>query len=115
MIREIEIDGKRVPFKATASTTARYRDWFGSDLLKDMMQLYNAQTQRKQAQDLSSEQLEMFFHLAYTMAKQANSNLPADCNDWLDEFSVFPINDIFPQIVELWQESLQTLDTSKKK
>ena len=39
MIREITIDGKSVPMKATASTAIRYRQWFNSDLLKDMMEL----------------------------------------------------------------------------
>ena len=57
----------------------------------------------------------MFLHLAYTMAKQADSSIPNDCNDWLDEFSVFPIEEVFPEVIDLWQTSIQTLDKGKKK
>ncbi len=113
MIREITIDGKSVPMKATASTAIRYRQWFNSDLLKDMMELYKVQSTN--SQEFSYEQLEMFLHLAYTMAKQADSSIPNDCNDWLDEFSVFPIEEVFPEVIDLWQTSIQTLDKGKKK
>lgn len=113
MIKEIVIDGKTVPMKATASTAIRYRQWFKSDLLKDMLDLYKVQ--EKGSQEFTYEQLEVFLHLAYTMAKQANGSIPNDCEDWLDEFSVFPIDEVFPEIMELWQSSIQTLDEAKKK
>lgn len=113
MILETTIDNKEVKFKATASTAIKYRERFNSDLLKDLLSLYNAYDMN--ATNLTYEQLETFLRLAYTMAKQADSSIPDNAEDWLDEFDVFPIEEVFPQILDLWQSSIGTIETSKKK
>ena len=39
MEKLIEIDGKQVPFKATARTPVLYRSLFGKDIFKDLSKL----------------------------------------------------------------------------
>ncbi len=113
MILETIIDNKPVKFKATASTAIRYRERFNSDLMKDMLDLYASYGENTNS--LTYEQLETFLRLAYIMAKQADDSITDNAEDWLDEFDVFPINDVFPKILQLWQSSIATIDESKKK
>ena len=85
MERNILINGKEVKFKATASTIIRYRNKFHSDLIADMNTI-----------DLN---------LSYTLAKQADSMIADDPLEWLDTFEIFPIEEVMPQVVELWADS----------
>lgn len=110
MEKIIKIGDREVGFKATASTTRRYRQRFGSDLFVDMGKLIvNAQNQ------LTAGDLECFENIAYTMAKQYDPSIPEDPDDWLDEFPMFSIYEILPQIIELWGLENMTLANSKKK
>lgn len=112
MQKTIEVDGKPVSFKATASTARRYRQAFNRDLLVDMQALSSS---IGNGQTLSASALETFENIAYTMAKQADDTVPADANEWLDTFDMFSIYEILPQIIELWGVSMETLETGKKK
>ena len=40
--------------------------------------------------------------------------LPDTAEDWLDEFSVFSIYQVLPEIIELWGLNVQTQSVSKK-
>lgn len=112
MEKTITIDGAAVPFKATASTPRRYRAVFGRDMLKDMNHL---QEVAQKEESLSSESLEIFENIAYIMAKQANPDIPATADDWLDTFSMFSIYEVLPQIIQLWKvENLTTVEAKKK-
>lgn len=112
MEKTIEVDGRQVKFKATASTARRYRQAFNRDLLVDMQAL---STSIGNGQTLSASALETFENIAYTMAKQADDTVPSDANEWLDTFDMFSIYEILPQIIELWGVSMETLETGKKK
>lgn len=112
MIKNIEIDGKSVPFKATAATIRNYRALFGRDLLLDFRRL---QADMDSGKDLSVDTLTIFENLAYVMAKQADPGIPDSADDWLDGFNMFSIYLVLPQIVELWQLSNLPTSTSKKK
>jgi hypothetical protein len=112
MQKTIEVDGKPVAFKATASTARRYRQAFNRDLLIDMQSLTDSVGN---GQTLSASALETFENIAYTMAKQADDTIPGTADEWLDGFGMFPIYEILPQIIELWGISTQTLETGKKK
>lgn len=101
MIKTINVAGKPVVFKATASTLARYRDTFGSDLMDDYRKV------TKEAEPDSSA-LTIAFQIAYTMAKQGDPSIPDDMWDWLDDFEVFPVNEVLPEIIALWSSSLGT-------
>lgn len=112
MEKVINIDGKAVPFKATAATIRNYRTRFGRDLLLDFQKL---QDDASAGQNLSVDTLTIFENLAYTMAKQADPNIPDTADEWLDGFDMFSIYVVLPQIVELWQLSNLPISTSKKK
>lgn len=112
MEKTINIDGKDVRFKATASTIRQYRAKFGRDLLVDFQKL---QSDAASGGDLSTEALLTFENMAYVMAKQADPQIPDTPDEWLDEFGMFSIYVVLPQIVELWQlSSLPTAESKKK-
>lgn len=58
--------------------------------------------------------LEMFENIAYIMAKHADSTIPDNPEEWLDEFSTFSIYQVLPKIIELWGVTVQTDVESKK-
>ena len=111
MEKIISVGGKDVAFKATASTTKRYRDKFGRDLFKDISELMPKVNDNM----LGVDDLECFQRIAYIMAWQADNAIPADPDDWLDQFEMFDIYFVLPQIVELWGMNTETLETPKKK
>ena len=47
MTRTIEIDGKQVPFKASAAIPRIYRVKYGRDIFKDLMKLEKALNENK--------------------------------------------------------------------
>ena len=60
------------------------------------------------------EDLEIFENVAYIMAYHADHSIPATIEDWLDEFEMFSIYEVLPEILELWGMNLQTEIESKK-
>lgn len=115
MTKVIEIDGKKVPFKASAAIPRIYRVKYGRDIFKDLMKLETA-LNNSSAEDSSLDlfSLETFENIAYLMAKHADPSLPDTAEDWLDEFSVFSIYQVLPEIIELWGLNVQTQSTAKK-
>lgn len=112
MEKIVDIDGKKIAFKATASTARKYRQQFNRDLLIDMQELSKSVSA---GGTLSASALECFENIAYTMAKQADDTIPGTADEWLDTFDMFSIYQILPQIIELWGVSTETLETNKKK
>ncbi|MBQ3477517.1 MAG: hypothetical protein IJH25_05025 [Clostridia bacterium] len=115
MTRIIEIDGKQVSFKASAAIPRIYRVKYGRDIFKDLMKLEKALNENKaEDSNLDLFSLETFENIAYLMAKHADPSLPESAEEWLDEFSVFSIYQVLPQIIELWGLNVQTQSTAKK-
>lgn len=110
----IKLGDKDVGFKATASTIKRYRRKFNKDFLKDVKALSTKMDEEGNV-ELSSEDLECFERIAYIMAWQYDNTIPASPDDWLDEFEMFDIYYVLPQIVQLWHLSTVELETPKKK
>ena len=111
----IEIDGKQVPFKASAAIPRLYRVKYGRDIFKDLMALEKALNENSEENSgLDVFSLETFENIAYLMAKHADANLPETAEEWLDEFSVFSIYQVLPEIIELWGLNVQTQSVSKK-
>lgn len=114
MARIIEIDGKRVPFKAFAAIPRICRVKYGRDIFKDLMKLEKALNENKaEDSNLDLFSLETFENIAYVMAKHADPSLPESAEEWPDEFSVFSIYQVLPQILELWGLNVQTQSTAK--
>ena len=55
------------------------------------------------------EDLEIFENVAYIMALHADpKNTPKTIEEWLDDFEMFSIYEILPEILELWGSNLFT-------
>lgn len=117
MERIIEIDGIGRNFKASGATPRIYRGITGRDLLQDLVKLDSG--------EYSTETLQIYEDLAYTMAKQGNdalpndderkiSNFPATPDEWLDTIEVLDIYDVLPQIAQLWRTSNEAKVAAKK-
>lgn len=116
IIKNIEIDGKSVPFKASAAIPRIYRLKFGRDIFSDIDKLAEATGgQDPQSSALGVNTLSIFEDVAYTMAKYADPTVPDTPEEWLDNFDMFSIYLILPQIIELWKLNTQTQVESKKK
>lgn len=114
--KQIEIDGRPVTFKASAALPRVYRLKFGRDIFEDISKLKTAtEGESPEASALSPETLNLFEDVAYTMAKHADDSVPDTVEEWLDQFDVFSIYLILPQIVELWRLNEKTTVTPKKK
>ena len=115
MIQKIEIDGKQVPFKASAAIPRIYRIKFHRDIYKDLDVLGKAVGNGDEGSSLLDMfSLEMFENIAYIMAKHADPSIPDSPEEWLDEFSTFSIYQVLPKIIELWGLNVQTDVESKK-
>ena len=106
MEKTITIDGREIKFKATANTPRLYRLKFRRDMMRDMAEL--AKQHKRGRFDIPD--LTMFENIAYTMA---NAQI-GEISDWLDEFKVFDIYEVLPELFELWGANLETTVTSKK-
>lgn len=65
--------------------------------------------------DLSPEVLDVFERMAYMMNKYADPEQPDDIDKWLDQFELFDIYEIFPEIIALWRKDEEVTTESKKK
>lgn len=115
IVRKVEIDGKQVPFKASAAIPRIYRIKFNRDIYKDLRSLEKAVGEGdEENSNLDLFSLEMFENIAYVMAKHADPNIPDTPEEWLDEFNTFSIYQVPPSIIELWGLNVQTEVESKK-
>ena len=117
MEKIIKIDGKDVRFVANAATPRIYRNVYKRDMLMDMQTLINDVQETKDNNDsLSLKTLQIFENAAYIMAKQGDRiHVPANPDEWFENFEIFSIYEILPEIAELWEKSTKTLRTPKKK
>ena len=115
IMKKVEIDGKQVPFKASAAIPRIYRIKFNRDIYKDLRSLEKAVGDGdEQNSNLDLFSLEMFENIAYVMAKHADPTIPDTPEEWLDDFNTFSIYQVLPSIIELWGLNVQTDIESKK-
>ncbi len=113
--REIKICGKMVPFRSSATIPRLYRAKFKRDIFKDLSRLeksYKGKTEN--GGEFQIEDLEIFENVAYVMAYHADNSIPPSIEEWLDQFDMFSIYEILPQILELWGENM-VADVKAKK
>ena len=117
MERIITIDGRAVPFRATAAIPRLYRIKFGRDIMQDMRDIQQAVEKAQAGEEpIPVKLLEVFENVAYLMARHADPDMEAHTvEDWLDGFDTFSIYQVFPAIIQLWQFNLRTTSTPKKK
>ena len=113
--KEIDVNGKKVLFRSSAAIPRIYRLKFKRDIFKDLSKLEKSYSKKEtDDEDFEIEDLEIFENVAYIMAYHADSTIPKSIDDWLNQFEMFSIYQILPEILELWGDNLLTDIKSKK-
>ena len=113
--KTVSVGGREVRFRSSAAIPRLYRIKFKRDIFKDLSKLeasYKGKTD--DGEELQIEDLEIFENVAYIMAFHADPTIPGTIEEWLDEFEMFSIYEILPEILELWGTNLVTDIESKK-
>lgn len=88
---------------------------FHRDIFKDLSKLEKSYKDRDDgSKDMEIEDLEIFENVAYIMACHADLTVPNTIDAWLDQFEMFSIYEVLPEILDLWGSNLFT-DVSAKK
>ena len=113
--KTVKIGDKEVAFRSSATIPRLYRIKFKRDIFKDLSRLeksYKGKT--SEGGSFEIEDLEIFENVAYIMAYHADHTIPDNIDDWLDQFEMFSIYEVLPQILELWGDNMQTDIAAKK-
>ena len=90
--RTIEISGKPVQFRSSATVPRLYRAKFKRDIFKDLTKLEKSYNRRTEDGDeLQIEDLEIFENVAYIMAYHADPSIPKTIDEWLDQFDMYNV------------------------
>jgi len=115
MEKILNIDGRDVKFKSSGAFLLKYKMQFQRDAFKDLIKLSEAiDVKTKTVKNADCFDLEVFFNMAWVLAKNANPQLPPPM-EWLDSFSEFPVMDIIPEIMDLIMSTIKTTKEVKKK
>ena len=114
--KTVEICGKEVKFRSSASVPRLYRAKFGRDIFKDLAKLERAYKDKggEEGSNMEIEDLEIFENVAYIMAFHADPSIPKTIDEWLEQFEMFSIYEVLPEILELWGTNLITDVEAKK-
>ena len=113
--KTVTISGREVKFRSSATVPRLYRIKFKRDIFKDLAKLeksYKGKTE--EGEELQIEDLEIFENVAYIMAYHGDHSIPETIDEWLDQFEMFSIYEVLPEILELWGTNLITDVESKK-
>lgn len=114
--KTVTIGDREVTFRSSAAIPRMYRIKFKRDIFKDLNRLEKSYKDRDDGtKELEIEDLEIFENVAYIMALHADPSIPKTIEDWLDQFEMFSIYEILPQILELWGSNLFTEVPQPKK
>ena len=113
--KTVTVGDKEVKFRSSATIPRLYRIKFKRDIFKDLSKLEASYSKKKNDDgSIAIEDLEIFENVAYIMAYHADHCIPDNIDDWLDQFEMFSIYEILPEILELWGSNLVTDVASKK-
>ena len=114
--KTVNISGKEVKFRSSASVPRLYRIKFKRDIFKDLSKLEKSYKDRggEDGSALEIDDLEIFENVAYIMAFHAAPTIPGTIDEWLEQFEMFSIYQVLPEILELWGTNLVTDVESKK-
>lgn len=113
--KTVNIGDKEVTFKSSAAIPRMYRIKFRRDIFKDLTKLEKSYKDKDDGtKKMEIEDLEIFENVAYVMALHADPSIPGDIDEWLDQFEMFSIYEILPEILELWGSNLFTDVNAKK-
>ena len=114
--KTVNISGKEVKCRSSASVPRLYRIKFKRDIFKDLSKLEKSYKDRggEDGSALEIDDLEIFENVAYIMAFHADPTIPGTIDEWLEQFEMFSIYQVLPEILELWGTNLVTDVESKK-
>ena len=113
--KTVKVGDKDVTFRSSATIPRLYRMKFRRDIFKDLSKLEQSYKDKGDgSQELEIEDLEIFENVAYIMAFHADPTIPGTIDEWLDQFEMFSIYEVLPEILDLWGSNLFT-DVSAKK
>lgn len=113
--KTVKVGDQDVTFRSSAAIPRLYRLKFRRDIFKDLSKLEKSYKDRDDgSKELEIEDLEIFENVAYIMACHADPSIPPTIDEWLDQFEMFSIYEVLPEILELWGSNLFT-DVSAKK
>ena len=111
--KTIKVGDKEVAFRSSATIPRLYRAKFKRDIFKDLSKLESSYKDNSEAgSSFAIEDLEIFENVAYIMAYHADHNIPEDIDDWLDQFEMFSIYEVLPEILELFLLRCAEIDIS---
>lgn len=112
--KTVKVCGKDVKFRSSATIPRLYRAKFKRDIFKDLSKLEKSYSKSGKDGSFEIDDLEIFENVAYIMAYHADPTVPGTIDEWLDQFEMFSIYEILPEILELWGTNMQTQIESKK-
>ena len=113
--KTVKVGDKEVTFRSSASIPRLYRIKFRRDIFKDLSRLEKSYKEKDDgSKELEIEDLEIFENVDYIMACHADPTVPDTIDEWLDQFEMFSIYEVLPEILELWGSNLFTEVSSKK-
>ena len=113
--KTVKVGDKEVAFRSSATIPRLYRIKFKRDIFKDLSKLeksYKGKTE--DGEEFQIEDLEIFENVAYIMAYHADNSIPQTIEEWLDQFDMFSIYEVLPQILELWGQNMVVEVQAKK-
>lgn len=117
MDKTVVIDGKKIPFRCSSITLAIYKKQFKRELYKDILKLEEGEKliglNTLKSGDLNLNELEIYHHIAWAFAKTANHKVPSPYK-WLENFELFPIYEVLPQLQDLLLKAIK-LNTKELK
>ena len=115
LTKTVKVGDREVTFKSSAAIPRMYRIKFKRDIFKDLTKLEKSYKDKGDgSKELEIEDLEIFENVSYIMALHADKSIPSTIDEWLDQFEMFSIYEILPEILELWGSNLFTDVKSRK-
>ena len=114
--KTVKLGEQEVTFKSSAAIPRMYRVKFGRDIFKDLSKLEQAYKANvgKERSSMQIEDLEIFENVAYIMAYHADPTIPDTIDEWLEQFEMFSIYEVLPEILDLWGSNLESDVDAKK-
>ena len=113
--KTVKVGDRDVKFRSSATIPRLYRLKFRRDIFKDLSKLEKSfKAKDDGTKEMEVEDLEIFENVAYIMALHADPTIPGTIDEWLDQFEMFSIYEVLPEILELWGDNLFTDSTAKK-
>ncbi len=114
--KTVSVGGQEVRFRSSAAIPRLYRIKFKRDIFKDLTRLEKS-FKEKGGEDgsmMEIDDLEIFENVAYIMAYHADPTIPGTIDEWLEQFEMFSIYQVLPEILDLWGANIFTDVQSKK-